>query len=203
MPDLNGVETTRRIRKIIGDDTPIIILTSYDWSDIEEEAREAGVTAFVSKPMFPSDLHRVLNNCLGHMDETKKEEIEYDFTGKKLLLVEDNVLNREIAMEILEEEGFEVDIAEDGDIAVNKIRDAEPYTYDLVLMDIQMPTMDGYEATRLIRELPPEYGHIPIIAMTANAFEEDRWAALEAGMDEHIAKPINVEKLKETIARFI
>ena len=204
MPDMNGIETTRRIRQVIGEDVPIIILTAYDWSDIEEEARAAGVTAFISKPMFMSDLNNVLCSCLGRMEESLFEEkAEYDFIGKKILLVEDNELNREIAEEILEENGFIIDTAEDGTIAVEKMREARTGDYDLILMDIQMPLMDGYEATRQIRALGTEISKLPIIAMTANAFEEDRRAALEAGMNEHISKPIDVENLKETLARFL
>ena len=205
MPDMNGVETARRIRRAIGDDAPIIILTAYDWSDIEEEARAAGVTAFVSKPLFPSDLHRVLNGCLGlDCEDEQAETAAYDFAGKHILLVEDNELNREIAVEILEEEGFIVDEAEDGHIAVDMFAAAAPGTYDVVLMDIQMPTMDGHEATRRIRALGTECAKsTPILAMTANAFEEDRAAALAAGMNEHIAKPIDVDKLKATLASFL
>ena len=204
MPDMNGIETVRRIRKVIGEDTPIIILTSYDWSDIEAEAREAGVTAFVNKPMFPSDLHQVLSRLLGKTEtEPKAEAKAYGFEGKKLLLVEDNEMNREIAEEILREVGFIIDTAEDGAIAVEKIRTASPGAYDIILMDVQMPKMDGYEATRRIRAMGTVLSNIPIIAMTANAFEEDRKAALEAGMNEHIAKPIDVEKLKVMLARFL
>ena len=204
MPDMNGIETVRRIRKVIGDDTPIIILTSYDWSDVEDEAREAGVTAFVNKPMFPSDLHRVLGQLLGKAEEEQKTEASaYDFAGKRILLVEDNELNREIAEEILEEDGFIVDTAEDGTVAVKKVRSANIGDYDLVLMDVQMPVMDGYEATRQIRAMESDISGIPIIAMTANAFEEDRKAALEAGMNEHIAKPINVKELFAAMAKFL
>ena len=204
MPDMNGIETTRRIRKAIGDDVPIIILTAYDWSDIEEEAREAGVTAFVSKPMFMSDLNKVLCSCIGRKEEPVSTSVSrYDFTGKKILLVEDNELNREIAEVILEEDGFIIDTAEDGTIAVEKMKAAGTSDYDLILMDIQMPIMDGYEATRQIRALETEISRIPIIAMTANAFEEDRKAALEAGMNEHIAKPINVTKLKGLLSKFL
>ncbi|HJJ28995.1 MAG TPA: response regulator [Methanocorpusculum sp.] len=211
MPDMNGIETARRIRKAIGDDVPIIILTAYDWTDIEEEAREAGVTAFVSKPMFPSDLHRVLNQCLGHeqpapaaaASPAEVKEGEYNFAGKKILLVEDNELNREIATDILEEAGFEITQAEDGDIAVEKMKNAKEGDFDLVLMDIQMPTMDGYEATRQIRAMDTPISKIPILAMTANAFAEDRAAAFAAGMNEHIPKPIDVVKLKATLARFL
>ena len=205
MPDMNGVETTRRIRQIVGDEAPIIVLTAYDWSDIEEEARKAGVTAFVAKPLFPADLHEVLSKCVGAAAEKAGPAAqEYDFAGKKLLLVEDNEMNREIAVEILEEEGFVVDTAEDGTIAVEKMKTAVPGDYDLILMDVQMPIMDGYEATRQIRALPdPAIAGITILAMTANAFEEDRRLALEAGMNEHLTKPIDVDALKATLARFL
>ena len=203
MPDMNGIETTRRIRRVIGRETPKIILTSYDWSDIEEEAREAGVTAFVSKPMFPSDLHRVLADCIGREKQPECPVKAFEFEGKRILLVDDNELNREIAAEILGEAGFEVDTAEDGDIAVDKIKNARRRDYDIVLMDIQMPTLDGYAATRQIRASGGENADIPIIAMTANAFEEDRIMALEAGMNDHIAKPINITRLKETLSKFL
>ena len=204
MPDMNGIETVRRIRKVIGDDAPIIILTAYDWSDIEDEAREAGVTDFVSKPLFPSDLHRVLAKCIGKEEKAEKEEtVAVDLSGKKILLVEDNELNREIATAILEEYGCTVYTAEDGAIAVEKMASASSGDYDLVLMDIQMPTIDGYEATRRIRALGTEISRIPILAMTANAFEEDRKAAIEAGMNEHIAKPIDIEQLLKVLSKFL
>ena len=204
MPDMNGIETSRRIRKAIGDDTPIIVLTAYDWSDIEEEAKSAGITAFVSKPLFPSDLHKVLSECLGKTrTDPEQDPVNVDFTGRKLLIVEDNEINREIATELLEESGFIVDVAEDGDIAVEKMKKAEKGDYDLVLMDIQMPRMDGFEATKAIRALESDISDIPILAMTANAFEEDRKNALEAGMNEHIAKPINIKMLKKILEKYL
>ena len=204
MPDMNGVETVRRIRKVIGDDTPIIILSAYDWADIEDEAREAGVTAFVRKPMFQSDLHRVLYSCLGRTAEPAAPVTEdVSLQGKKILLVEDNELNREIATVFLEEFGCSVTPAEDGDIAVEKVASASEGDYDLVLMDIQMPTIDGYEATRRIRALGTPISRIPILAMTANAFEEDRKLAFDAGMNEHIVKPIDADRLKETLKMFL
>ncbi len=204
MPEMNGVETARRIRKAIGDEAPIIVLTAYDWSDIEEEALSAGITAFVSKPLFPSDLHKVLSDCLGKTKKnTEPEKESTDFSGKKLLIVEDNEINREIVTELLEESGFTVDVAEDGDIAVEKMKKAEKGDYDIVLMDIQMPRMDGFEATRTIRALNTEISKIPILAMTANAFEEDRKNALEAGMNEHIAKPINIKTLKNILEKYL
>lgn len=205
MPDINGIETTRRIRSIVGPDTPIIILSSYDWSDIEDEAREAGVTEFVSKPLFLSDLQRVLSKlCDEEFQETEHFKKAYNFKGKKLLLVEDNEFNREIARDILEEDGFVIDEADDGTVAVKMMSDSEPGQYDAILMDIQMPIMNGYDATRQIRALENSYcANIPIIAMTANAFDEDRQMALEAGMNEHLAKPIDIIKLNETLAKYL
>ncbi len=205
MPDMNGIETTRRIRRIVGDQAPIIVLTAYDWSDIEEEAREAGVTAFIAKPLFPSDMRNVLNRCCSQaIDVPEVAEKGISFAGRKILLVEDNEMNREIATEILEEDGFIVDTAEDGSVAVEKMKKAVPGQYDLVLMDIQMPVMDGHEATRRIRALSDQrVAGITIIAMTANAFEEDRQLALAAGMDGFLTKPVEIDKLKAMLAEFL
>ena len=200
MPDMNGIETVRRIRKVIDDSTPIIILTAYDWSDIEAEAREAGVTAFVSKPLFMSELREVLTTPVRTKAE-KKERKDIDFKGKKLLLVEDNELNQEIATEILKGAGFVVDIADDGIVAVEKMASATSDQYDLILMDIQMPKMNGFLATREIRTLSDNRkANIPIIAMTANAFDEDKKRAFESGMNGFIAKPIDIRKLLDTLA---
>ena len=201
MPDMNGVEVVRRIRGIIGDDKPIIILTAYDWSDIEKEAIEAGVTAFCSKPIFLSELREILESpfVVRNTDDTTEEE-PISFEGKKILLVEDNELNQEIAVEILGETGFVIEVADDGVVAVEKMKEAKPGQYDLILMDIQMPKMDGYEATRQIRAMDdPELANIPIIAMTANAFDEDKKEALNAGMNGHIAKPIDIPVLLEVL----
>lgn len=202
IPDMNGIEIVRQIRKVIGNRCPIIILTAYDWADIEDEARAAGVTAFCEKPLFLSELRRVLAEPFRAEPASKPAQpTAADLKGKKLLLVEDNELNREIALEILKEAGFVVDTAEDGAVAVQKIKQAAPGQYDLILMDIQMPNLDGYEATRQIRALPDaEKANIPIFAMTANAFEEDRQNALEAGMNGHIAKPLDVPHLLRVLA---
>lgn len=199
LPDMNGIEVARQIR-MLGDDTPIIILTAYDWSDIEAEAKAAGVTAFCSKPMFMSDLRESLLTAIGQ--KKKKEEkllpdVENrNFQGKKLLLVEDNELNREIAYELLGEYGFVIETAQNGAEALEMVETSKPGTYDLLLMDIQMPVMDGYEATRQIRALEnPMLSKIPILAMTANAFEEDRKEAKKCGMNGFLSKPIDMEEL--------
>jgi len=201
MPDMNGVEVTRRIRKIAGEDASIIILTAYDWSDIEKEATEAGVTAFCSKPVFMSELRDVLSAPFrGGDGEAETEEKKVDFTGRKVLLAEDNELNQLIAQAILTESGLDVVIANNGEEAVKLMEESPAGTYDIILMDIQMPVMDGYQASRLIRALEdPEKARVPIVAVTANAFEEDRKLALEAGMNGHLAKPYDIPKMLETL----
>ena len=209
MPDLNGLETVRRIRRVIGDDVPIIILTAYDWTDIEEEARAAGVTDFCSKPLFMSELRNILVRPFmtdGAAQETPEASpAEHpDFTGKHILLAEDNQMNQMIAVAILEEVGFTVDIASDGVEAVEKMTSSPAGTYDVILMDIQMPKMDGYEAARQIRELEdPKKAGIPIVAVTANAFEEDRKVALAAGMNGHLAKPYDIPAIMETLSALL
>ena len=203
LPDMNGIEVTRQIRSL-NDDTPIIILTAYDWSDIEVEAKAAGVTAFCSKPMFLSDLRDTLLTAIGHMQTVEEQDIlpgkNADFRGRHILLVEDNELNREIAMTILHEYGFLVDIAENGAVAVEKVRTSDPGRYDLVLMDVQMPVMDGYTATQRIRALKdPARAAVPIVAMTANVFEEERKQAFDCGMNGFLSKPIVVEELIDAL----
>ena len=207
LPDMNGIEVTRQIRSL-HDDTPIIILTAYDWSDIEVEAKAAGVTAFCSKPMFMSDLRETLMSALGQNQTDAAQELlpqkNADFKGRRILLVEDNELNREIAQEILREYGFRVDTAENGAVAVEKVCTAAPGSYDLVLMDVQMPVMDGYTATRKIRALDdPARAKIPILAMTANAFDEDRCNALESGMNGFLSKPIVIGDLVQELHKIL
>ena len=206
LPDMNGIEVTRQIRSL-NDDTPIIILTAYDWSDIEGEAKAAGVTAFCSKPMFLSDLRDTLLTAIGHT-QTEVQDIllgkNADFCGRHILLVEDNELNREIAVAILHEYGFLVDTAENGAVAVEKIRTSDPGRYDLVLMDVQMPVMDGCTATRRIRALKdPARAAVPIIAMTANVFEEERKRAFDCGMNGFLSKPIVIEELVDALRGII
>ena len=203
LPDMNGIEVTRQIRSL-GDDTPIIILTAYDWSDIEVEARAAGVTAFCAKPLFMSDIRETLLVAIGQKQAETEDSIlpaaGSNFKDRCILLVEDNELNREIAMEILNEYGFLVDTAENGAVAVEKMKKSSPGDYDLVLMDVQMPVMNGYEATKQIRALDhPALAGIIILAMTANAFDEDRKKALECGMDGFLSKPIVIEELITTL----
>ena len=207
LPDMNGIEVTRQIRSL-HDDTPIIILTAYDWSDIEVEAKAAGVTAFCSKPMFMSDLRETLMSALGQKPADAVQRLlpekNADFKGKHILLVEDNELNREIAQEILREYGFLVDSAENGAVAVEKVSTAAPGSYDLVLMDVQMPIMDGYTATRQIRALDdPARAKLPILAMTANAFDEDRRNALESGMNGFLSKPIVIDDLVQELRKIL
>lgn len=206
LPDMNGVEVTRRIRQEVGENVPIIVLTAYDWSNIEEEAKAAGVTTFCSKPLFLSGLRKCLNSVMAAENKgelaASKESVCIK-TGR-ILLAEDNELNQEIAMAILEDSGFTVEVAGNGKIAVEKLEASEVGYYQLVLMDVQMPVMNGYEATKAIRSLKnQDLATIPIIAMTANAFEEDKQEAIRCGMNGHIAKPIDVDVLFETLRKML
>ena len=202
LPDMNGIEVTRRIRKEMGDDVPIILLTAYDWQDIEEEAKEAGITAFCSKPLFLSELRSCLHSIVdaeAQEKDKKRDKAVKRHTGR-ILLAEDNELNQEIAAAILEDAGFTTEVAANGQIAVDMLRKSEPGYYKVILMDVRMPVMDGYEATKTIRKLEnKKLASIPILAMTANAFEEDKQEALSSGMNGHLAKPIDVEALLSTL----
>ena len=210
LPDLNGLEIIRQIRKTAAK-TPILLMSSYSWSDVEAEAKKAGVTAFCSKPLFMSDLRRLLLEMLSRkvQEQSKEQEIITEnnperFVGKRILLVEDNELNREIAMEILQSCGFVVDCAENGQEALDKVKASQPGDIDVVLMDVQMPVMNGYEASKAIRELNEEaQRNLPILAMTANAFEEDKQKSLEAGMNGHITKPIDMIELLEILQQHL
>ena len=198
MPEQSGIEIARKLRRTVGADVPIIILTAYDWADVESEAREAGITAFCSKPLFMSDLKSILLKA-NHLAEEHTVEVNYadeDFGGKRVLLVEDNELNREIATEILQEAGFVVETAVDGADAVHMVEKSAEYYYDIILTDIQMPVMDGYEEVIALRGMNrKDIAAMPIIAMTANAFEEDKALALKCGMNGHIAKPLDMNEV--------
>jgi len=205
LPDMNGVEVARRIRKECGEDVPIIILTAYDWSDIKDEALEAGVTGFCGKPLFLSELRSCLLSAVGDEPPAPAAEpLPPGVRTGRILLAEDNELNQEIAQAILEEAGFTVEVAGNGQAAVEMLCASRPGYYQLILMDVQMPVMNGYDATRSIRSLgTPELANIPIIAMTANAFEEDKQEALRAGMNGHIAKPINISELMDALDKVL
>ena len=208
MPEMDGIATARRIRECVGENVTIIILTSFDFSEIEEEARAVGVNAFMAKPLFRSRLTATLRqftsgkkekNARNYLEDFAKE----NYAGKRILLVEDNALNREIATEIIGMTGVTIDSAENGKIAVEKVMEAPEKWYDLIFMDIQMPIMNGYEATAAIRALAGSRGKVPIIAMTANAFAEDVQLAKNTGMNEHIAKPLDLNKLNDVLKQWL
>ena len=210
MPGMDGVETTRAIRQNVGDEMPIIVFSSYDWTDIEAEAREAGVNAFIAKPLFKSRLISVFKEVINgekEEDDTRNalsDIASMDYSSKRVLLVEDNEINREIAEEILGMTGLQIEAAENGQIALDMVSASADGYYDLVFMDIQMPVMNGYEATRGIRALGREYtDKLPIIAMTANAFAEDVVMAKDVGMNEHISKPLDMDKLEDVLKKWL
>lgn len=204
MPGMDGLETARRIRSQVGSQVPIIILTAYDWTEIEEEARQAGINAFLAKPLFKSSLYRVMRGLVdGGLLHEKEEprEPEADMFDGRVLLVEDNLINMEIARELIEHCGCRVETAEDGIEALRKVTAAENGYYGLIFMDIQMPNMDGYEATRRIRLLEKEKNRerMPIVAMSANAFVEDIEKAYDSGMDGYITKPVDIKEIQKTL----
>ncbi len=206
LPDMNGIEVARRIRNEMGKKALILVLTAYDWTDIEDEAKAAGVTAFCSKPLFLSELRNCLRNIVDSNVKKEKDAVRQkpEIPKGRILLTEDIEMNQEIAVVILGDAGFSVDVAGNGQIAVDMLSKSEPGYYQLVLMDIQMPVMNGYEAAKRIRSLEnQELASIPIIAMTANAFEEDKQEALRCGMNGHIAKPIDVDTLFATLKRIL
>ena len=206
MPEMDGIETARRIREIVGPDVTIIIMTAYDWIAIEHEAKLAGVNLLMSKPMFKYSLISAFSRVLGEKEEkeTSSATQDYDFTGKRVLLVEDNVINTEVAVMLLEDKGFMVETAENGLRAMEKFSKSEAGYYDAILMDIRMPLMDGLSASMNIRHLSnQDASSIPIIAMTANAFDDDIEKSKAAGMNAHLAKPIEPERLYQTLYDFI
>ncbi|MCI8667013.1 MAG: response regulator [Dorea sp.] len=204
MPGMNGLETTKEIRKIVGEELPILIISAYDWSDIEDEARAAGAHGFISKPLFKSNLYLGLSQYMGGgVPEEKLTEDGVHFEGLRILLAEDNELNWEIAHEILTDAGFEVDWAENGQICVDMFKQSELGYYDAVLMDIRMPVMNGYDAAKTLRALDRPDAKLPILAMTADAFSEDIQHCLECGMNEHVAKPIDIQKLMKLLKAYL
>lgn len=205
MPDMDGLHTAREMRRILGEDVLILIISAYDWSDIEDEAKEVGIQGFISKPLFKSNLYLGLKR---YMLDTADEEVHEDakiqrFAGKKILLAEDNDLNWEIAEDLLSEVGFKLERAENGKICVEKFEQSEPGFYDVILMDIRMPVMNGYDAAKAIRALARRDADLPIIAMTADAFSDDIQHCLDCGMNEHVAKPIDVNRLTQLLRRYL
>lgn len=206
LPGMDGIRTARKLRELCGDELPILLISAYDWSEIEEEARAAGISGFIAKPLFKSTLYYSLRQFAGDFkaQEWGTPEEEFDFSGRRILLAEDNDLNWEIAQELLSEIGLELDWAENGQICVEKFERSPVGTYDGILMDIRMPVMTGYEATKAIRKLDrPDAGTIPIIAMSADAFSEDIQKCLACGMNGHIAKPIDMREVTRMLERFI
>ena len=206
MPDMNGIETARRLRERVGDETPIFLISAYDWSDIEDEARAAGISGFLAKPLFRSTLYYGLSQFAGEKPvAAEAAEERTDFTGRRLLLAEDNDLNAEIATELLTASGFEVDWAENGKLCVERFAGSAPGTYSAILMDLRMPVMNGYEATQAIRAMEgrPDGRTIPIIAMTADAFSEDIKKCMACGMNAHVAKPLDMRELLRLLQKLI
>ena len=206
LPEIDGIEIARKIREEIDQEAIVIILTTYDWADIEDEAKAAGVTAFCNKPLFLSKLRKCLDSIL-HGEQLEVQENRLDMShlkGARILLAEDVDLNQEIAVEILGDAGFVTEVARNGQEAVEMVERSEPGYYQLVLMDIQMPIMNGYKATKAIRSLKNrKLASIPILAMSANAFEEDKQEALRSGMNGHIAKPIDIDSMFETLRKVL
>ncbi|MBR0410756.1 MAG: response regulator [Eubacterium sp.] len=210
LPDQGGVETTRQIRKLVGEDVPIIIFSAYDWTDIEQEAREAGATAFISKPLFRTKLAALFESLINNhpedvdLDASLKNLEELELEGCRVLLTEDQEINAEIAMDFLEMTGLDVDWARDGEEAVEKLAASPDGYYSMIFMDLQMPNMNGYEATQAIRAMDRSYAkEIPIVAMTANAFTDDMLKCKKAGMNEHITKPIDVDILARVLETYV
>ena len=206
LPGMDGIATARRIREELGDNVPILLISAYDWGEIEHDAKSAGINGFISKPLFRSTLFNSLRQFADidqETEQTAQAEARRDLSGKRILLAEDNELNWEIASELLGEEGLELDWAENGQMCVEMFQKSPPGYYDAVLMDIRMPVMGGYEATQIIRALDRKDKNLPIIAMTADAFAEDVKRSLDCGMNAHVAKPIDVREVMRLLAKFI
>ena len=203
MPEMDGLEATRQIRKIIGEQTAIIILTAYNWDDIVDDAQAAGVDSFIAKPLFTSNLIEEFKTAL-HKKKITTPKAKADLTGRKILLAEDMQVNAEIIMEILKMREMIPEHAENGKIALEMFKKSPPNYYSAVLMDMRMPEMDGLEATVAIRALDRDDAKkIPIIALTANAFDEDVQRSLQAGLNAHLSKPVNIEVLFDTLESLV
>lgn len=205
MPDMDGIETARQLRLHIGEDIPILLISAYDWSEIEEEARKAGISGFLSKPLFTSTLYSGLSHlAFPQQEEEPQQETGGHFEGRRVLLAEDNDLNGEIATELLMSVGFAVDWEQNGQLCAEKFAQSAPGYYDVILMDLRMPIMNGYEATEAIRAMDrPDAKQIPIIAMTADAFSEDIQKCLACGMNAHLAKPVDLKEFFRVLQKFL
>lgn len=205
MEGMNGIETARELRRRFGEDMPILLISAYDWSDIEEEAREAGISGFISKPLFKSTLYHGLQQYMDPVREKTEEKKapDRDFSGVRILLAEDNDINYEIANELLSAIGIEIEWAQNGQICVDMFEKSAPDYYDAILMDIRMPVMSGYEAAQQIRGLTRPDAALPIIAMTADAFSEDVKKCKECGMNDHTSKPIDMDVLTRLLAKYL
>ena len=206
MPEMDGLHTARQLRKYLGQEVPILVISAYDWSDIEEEAKEVNIQGFISKPLFKSNLYFGLSHYMleDSPKDLHRENISNSaFRGKRILLAEDNDLNWEIAEVLLSESGFQLERAENGKICVEMFESSEPGYYDVILMDIRMPVMSGYDAAKTIRALKREDAGLPIIAMTANAFSSDIQQCLDCGMNEHVAKPIDMNRLTQLLKKYL
>ena len=205
LPGMNGLQVAKEIRRSLGNEIPILLISAYDWSEFEQEARAAGISGFIAKPLFKSTLFYGLRQFMGDQalqDEGPDQELA--LSGRRILLAEDNELNWEVASELLSDLGVELDWAQDGQVCVEKFQASQKGYYDAILMDIRMPNMTGYEATKTIRSLAhPDARHIPIIAMSADAFSEDIQQCLACGMNAHIAKPIDTVELARVLKRYL
>ena len=205
MPNMDGLQTVKEIRKRVGKKIPIFLISAYDWSDIENEVSSVEIEGFISKPLFKSTLYSRLCHYMTEdkNDADSNEDQEFDFSGKRVLLAEDNDINWEIANEILESVGLEIERAVNGQVCVDKFKESNINFYDAILMDIRMPIMNGYDATKNIRKLEREDKNLPIIAMTADAFSDDVQCSLDCGMNAHIAKPIDISELMRTLQKYL
>lgn len=204
LPGMDGLAVSKQIRRIVKKDMPIILISAYDWSDFETEAREAGINGFISKPLFKSTLFYGLKKYMGAEETQDNINTETDLSGRRILVAEDNDLNWEIINELLSDAGMELEWTENGQLCVNKFEESEPGYYDAILMDVRMPVMDGYEATSAIRSLNrPDAQTVPIIAMTADAFSEDIKRCIDSGMNAHTAKPINLDEVLSLLKKYV